>query len=155
MITAVDTNVLLDVLVPSAPRTQSSLQALTQSRDAGPIVISEPVYAELAGHFATREQLDRFLGEADIQLHPSSLEALYLAGRAWRDYLRRRPDSLACPSCSTQQQVSCTACGTRLSPRQHVVPDFLIGAHAAVHTDRLLTRDRGFYRTYFRRLRQA
>jgi hypothetical protein len=155
MITAVDTNILLDVFVPGEPHAESSEQALAESLRAGPIVVSEPVYAELAGRFPAREALDRFLEDANIRLQPSGAEALYLAGRTWGEYIRRRPTSPACPSCGASQEVHCTKCGTRLHPRQHVVADFIIGAHAAVHADRLLTRDRGYYRTYFLRLRLA
>ena len=155
MITAVDTNILLDVLVPGEAHAESSEQALAESRRAGPILIAEPVYAELAGRFPAGEELDRFLEDTSIRLQPSSAAALYLAGRAWREYLRRRPDALVCPSCGTSQDVHCVRCGERLLPRQHVVADCLIGAHATVHADRLLTRDRGYYQTYFPRLQLA
>lgn len=155
MITAVDTNILLDVLVPGAPQGSVSEQALTESLRAGATVISEAVYAERAAHFSAREELDRFLDDTGIRPQPSGAEALYLAGRAWREYLRRRPDLLVCPSWATPQDVHCGRCGTRLYPRLHIVADFLIGAHAAIHADRLLTRDRGYYRTYFGGLQLA
>lgn len=155
MITAVDTNILLDVLVPDAPQGDDSEQALTESFRVGATVISEAVYAELSVHFAVREELDRFLEDTNIRLQPAGAEALHLAGRTWREYIRRRPTSPVCPSCGASQDIRRTKCGTRLHPRQHIVADFLIGAHARVHADRLLTRDRGYYRTYFPRLQLA
>ncbi len=91
MITAVDTNILLDVLVPGAPHGDASEQALTESLRAGATVISEAVYAELAAHFPLREELDRFLEDTGIRPYPSGAEALNPAGRAWHEYLRRRP----------------------------------------------------------------
>lgn len=153
MITAVDTNVLLDILVPGAPRGDSSEVALHQALADGAVIVSEAVYAELAAHFSEQGELDRFLDGTGMRLESSGLEALHTAGRAWREYLGRRPASLACPSCGIAQDVTCSRCSTRLQPRQHVVADFLIGGHASGHADQLLTRDRGYYRTYFPNLR--
>ena len=155
MITAADTNIILDVLIPGAAHGDASEKALTESLRGGATVISEAVYAELAAHFSAREELELFLEDTGIHPQPSSAEALYLAGRTWREYLRRRPDFLVCPSCGTTQDVHCSGCRTQLLPRQHVVADFLIGAHAAVHADRILSRDRGYYRTYFAGLQLA
>ena len=155
MITAVDTNILLDVLIPGTRHGDASERALWQALQAGATIISEAVYAELAAHFSTREELDRFLENTGIRPQPSAPEALYLAGRAWRQYTRRRPASLVCHSCGASPDVSCARCGAPVRPRQHVVADFLIGAHATVHASRLLTRDRGYYQTYFPELRLA
>ena len=153
MITAVDTNVLLDVLIPGAPHGEDSERALAEAVEAGALVISEPVYAELAVHFPDRMDLDRFLADTGIRLEPSAGQALHGAGRAWSDYLRRRPAAVACPRCGAAQELRCDRCGASIQPRQHVVADFVIGAHALLHADRLLTRDRGYYGTYFPELK--
>ena len=148
MITAVDTNILLDVLIPDAPHGDESERALAEALRAGAVVISDPVYAELAVHFPEQEKLDRFLADTGLRLEPSNADALYRAGRAWSEYVRRRP-ALACPQCGSKQEIHCNECGASIQPRQHVVADFIIGAHALVRADQLLTRDRGYYATYF------
>ncbi len=148
MITAVDTNILLDVLIPDAPHGDESERALAEALRAGAVVISAPVYAELAVHFPEREKLDRFLADTGLRLERSNSEALYRAGRAWSEYIRRRP-ALACPQCGATQDLHCDNCGASVQPRQHVLADFIIGAHALAQADQLLTRDRGYYATYF------
>jgi predicted nucleic acid-binding protein len=153
VITAVDTNILLDILIPGAPHGDISEESLTGSLKDGPVIISEVVYSELSAHFSAQNKLDRFLEETGIYLKSSGVDALFLAGKSWREYLKRRPDSTVCLSCGARQDFRCTKCGTKFLQRQHVVADFLIGAHASIHADRLMTRDRGYYHTYFPGLR--
>ncbi len=148
MITAVDTNILLDVLIPDAPHGDESERALAEALRAGAVVISDPVYAELAVHFPEQEKLDRFLADTGLRLESSKADALYRAGRAWSKYIRRRP-ALTCSQCGARPKLHCAECGASVQPRQHVVADFIIGAHAVVQADQLLTRDRGYYATYF------
>jgi predicted nucleic acid-binding protein len=149
MITAVDTNVLLDILIPDAPHADISEKSLTGSLEAGSVIISGAVYSELAAHFSKRDLIDRFLQETGIRLCASGTDALYLAGRTWREYLGRRTNTSVCPSCGAAREFRCVKCGAAFLSRQHVIADFIIGAHALTHADRLLTRDRGYYRTYF------
>ncbi len=155
MISAVDTNVLLDVLIPDASHGDESERRLAEAVRAGAIVISEAVYAELAAYFEDPDDLDRFVEHTGMRLEPSSREVLHRAGGAWRAYARQRPASLLCPQCGTAQAVRCEQCGVPVQVRQHVVADFMVGAHAVMHAERLVTRDRGYYARYFPELELA
>lgn len=125
MITAVDTNVLLDILLPEDLFFERSKRALENAATAGSVVICELVYAELCVHFETQQQCASFLTEVDIHVQALSAQAMFAASRIWRSYRRQ---------------------GGR---RTRILSDFLIGAHAQLHASRLLTRDRGFYRRMF------
>ncbi len=155
MISALDTNILIDILTADPTHGDAAEWKLTESARHGAIVISEPVYAEMSPLFESAGALDRFLADTGIILKPSSREALHRAGRAWRDYTRQRPQSFACSRCGARRQVDCEACGARLQARQHVIADFLIGGHAVAWAGRLVTRDRRSYAHYFPELELA
>ena len=125
MITAVDTSVLLDVFLPDQEHGERSMARLREAYDDGAIAICEVVYAELAAAFPDRATLDRALRE--VNAAPSSIDAsiAYEAGLRWRRYRQAG------------------------GPRKRIISDFLIGAHAVAVADRFLTRDRGFFATYF------
>ena len=125
MITAVDTNVLLDVFSVDPKHGPRSREALKSSQRAGRLVVCEIVLAELSRYFSLPEDLRETLRRLDIAFDPLGEEACYVAGQA---FLRRRK---------------------RGGKRDRILPDFLIGSHAQVRCTRLLTRDRGFYRDYF------
>ena len=147
MTTAVDTNILFDIAL-SQPSKDASAEALIQAKSEGALIIGDVVYSELAGRFDWQEDLDAFLTDLEIELLRSTRRALHLAGVAWRQYARSRAP-FSCPQCGAEVQATCHRCGSPLARRQHVLADFLIGAHAQALAGRLLTRDRGYYARYF------
>jgi predicted nucleic acid-binding protein len=124
----VDSNVLLDVATADVTWSAWSGQALATAADEAPLVINAIVYGEASVGFRTKEELDLALPIDVFQRHDIPYEAAFLAGKCFLDYRRRG--------------------GARRSP----LPDFYIGAHAAVAGFRLLTRDATRYRTYFPKL---
>ncbi|AZH24750.1 PIN domain-containing protein [Haloplanus aerogenes] len=150
MITAVDTNTLLAILYEDT-HTDASETTLRQAYQEGKLVIAPIVYAELAadGHFNTESELNEFLADFSIQLGEPSCDALFRAGQQFQRYTSHRPDGLQCPTCGRKQQVVCEECGEDLAPGQHIAADFLIGGHAVVDAESLISFDSDFYETYF------
>ncbi|WP_254864095.1 PIN domain-containing protein [Halovivax gelatinilyticus] len=150
MITAVDTNALLALLYDDEHADASEAELRRVYRE-GRVVTTPIVYAELAadGHFDTATDLDQFLEDLSIRVAEPSRAATFRAGERFRKYIDRRPDGLQCPSCGSTQTVDCHSCRRQLTPRQHIAADFVIGGHAAVDADALVSFDSGFYETYF------
>ncbi len=124
----VDSNVLLDVIADDPEWSERSSAALARARREGLVAINPIVYAEVSVRFERVEELDATIPEALLTRLPLPWAGAFLAGKCFAAYRR--------------------AGGTRRSP----LPDFYIGAHAAVAGMRLLTRDAARYRTYFPRL---
>ena len=127
MAIAIDTSVLVDVLLPDPRFVKESETALKKSSRSG-LIICEAVIAELVPVAKSSAAMEAFLAEWEITFVASSLSSATIAGEMYRQYLQRG------------------------GKRGRVVPDFLIGAHAQNHADALLARDYGFFRDYFKGL---
>lgn len=124
----VDSNVILDVIEDDPVWAAWSEQQLDRAALSGALLINPVIYAELSIAFERIEELEAVLNEAGLVLEPAPREALFLAGKAFLRYRRQKRG------------------------KRGVLPDFLIGAHAAVLDIPLLTRDTGRYATYFPKL---
>lgn len=121
----VDSNVLLDIALADPTWAPWSARALKAAGDEAMLVVNPIIYAELAAGVARFEELDALLPPQVYRREDLPWSAAFLAGKAYVTYRRRG--------------------GERRSP----LPDFYIGAHAAVAGYRLLTRDPTWYRGYF------
>jgi predicted nucleic acid-binding protein len=150
MITAVDTNIILDVLIPNEPFSDSSKKLLDAHLSKGRLILCEVVYAELAAQFPSEEELKQFLTETGMRLEYSNEESLYTAGTRWAKFSRKNDhDRFSCRQCGQRFEITCPRCRSVIIRRLHVLSDFLIGAHALIKADCLLSRDLGIYKTYF------
>jgi predicted nucleic acid-binding protein len=126
--TFIDTNVLLDLVTDDPDWAEWSERELDAAAIRGPLLINDLVYAELSVRFGAIEPLDEFVGAAGLMLTAMPRAALFLAAKAFQLY--RGSGGV----------------------RTGVLPDFFIGAHAAVEDVPLLTRDTRRYRRYFPKL---
>jgi predicted nucleic acid-binding protein len=124
-VTLVDSNVLLDVITEDQRWFEWSSNALASAADDGRLCINPIIYAEVSVRFSRIEDVEESLPPSDYERLGLPWESAFLAGKAFLEYRRRR------------------------GPRSSTLPDFFIGAHAAVAGLTLLTRDAGRYRTYF------
>jgi predicted nucleic acid-binding protein len=125
LITAVDTSVLLDIFKNDPQFKDQSLAALTRSLGDGELVACDVVWAEIVAAFETERAATQALSTVPVGYSAVSSRSAERAGEAWRAYRRSG------------------------GPRERLISDFLVGAHALEQADRLLTRDRGFNRVAF------
>lgn len=131
MITASDTNVLIDFFRDDPIHGHQATEWFDIARARGSVIICPVVYGELVPNFSSKAELDAALADLEVQLSSIDAAIAYEAGLRWQRYRESG--------------------GTRA----RLLPDFLIGAHALVSADTFLTRDQGFYRSYFPELQGA
>ena len=124
----IDANVLLDIMTEDAHWLAWSAEAIERAADRHRLVINPVIYAEVSIRYSRIEELDAALPKTMFDREAIPYDAAFLAGKSFLAYRRRG--------------------GTRQSP----LPDFFIGAHAAVAGYVLMTRDAARYRTYFPKL---
>lgn len=153
MIIAVDTNILLDILIPDEEFMLNSKRLLDRYAAKGQLIICELVYAELASQFHSEKTLKEFLSDTGIRLIHSDEKTLCLSAERWKAYANSGKHKLRCPKCGQEVSIICHKCKNAVLFRQHIISDFIIGGHAITHAEILLSRDRGFYKTYFKDLK--
>ena len=124
MITAVDANVVIDLLTTGSRFGAVSAAALRRVEGEGRVVIGETALVEIATGLTEPADAGQVLSTLGIAFRPSSEQAVFTAAAAWRP-------------------------ARTLAGRERLVPDFLIGGHARAEADRLLTRDVAFFRKWF------
>ena len=129
MTTALDTNILIDILAGTSEQVMLASSAVQKLSAQGSVVVPVVCYAELASRFLEKSKLDNFIQLIGATVLPLAEDTAFIAGRFFREYLDRR------------------------GPRQRIIADFLIAAQAQSQADQILTKDSRFFKATFPKLR--
>jgi predicted nucleic acid-binding protein len=130
VITAVDTNIIIDILEPDPVFGPASRAALKSCFQDGSVIACEVVWAEVTTAYGNKiEEAVDVMSRIGIEYSAMTLEATLEAAKRWSIFIKKT------------------------KARDRIVADFLVGGHAIALSDQLLTRDRGFYRDYFKPLK--
>lgn len=121
----IDSCVVTDLANPDSNWFEWSASTLETLDQNNTFVINPIIYAECSVGFARIEEVDALFDHLGFTIQPLPKEALFLAGKAFLQYRKRQ------------------------GQKSNVLPDFMIGAHAAVANYRLISRDKGRFSTYF------
>ncbi|MCP4752519.1 MAG: PIN domain-containing protein [Proteobacteria bacterium] len=145
----VDTNPLVYIVNAIPDIGEKYAVLLGELSQKNTLIIPKIVYGELSLAFDSNEELNDFLNDTGIVISEISQETYAKAARIWQAYNKRR--ILLCQSCgSTLEKLVCRKCHKEIKIRQHILPDFLIGAFAMEMDGKcLVSGDKGYYSTYF------
>jgi predicted nucleic acid-binding protein len=129
MISAVDSSVLLDILIEDSRFSKASIRAVELMGRRGRLIVSPIVISEIFPLLGSRTLTEKFLSDLSIEFVDLGLDVSLLAGGIFMHYKRNK------------------------GGKTRVIADFLVGTHALIHSEALLTRDQGFYRPYFKELK--
>jgi predicted nucleic acid-binding protein len=132
----VDTCILIGILKDEDAALQNILyNAIEENQD---LKIPSVVYAELLPQFKTNiKLLNLFLKEHKIKTDSLDIESTETAAARWVEYLKNR------------SKIKCSAYGSMLNHKEHILSDFYIGGYALTHCNAIITKDRGIYKKYF------
>ncbi len=133
---AVDSSVLIDLL-GDAPGADAAEAALRLALSSGPVVLCDVVLSEVTAGLGHGSEVMDALEEMGLRFSPIEQRAAIRAGEMQRKFKQRLRDKSAAD----------------LGALPRAIPDFLVGAHAMLQCDGLITRDQGFFRDYFKGLK--